>query len=180
MAAIEWNVRPGAKNSSISGNPFNEGDRIICLLFATDKPGELGRVDLLASELETFETKGLLLGRWTRVVKNHVDEAREAQRMTEASAESLFFSLFENESPADLAMSEEEHPSSAAALRAILQHFLALLLERRKILKVVGKRLFKGQQTYLHLKEKRHFEVPICDLSAANIAQIQGVIGDLL
>jgi hypothetical protein len=180
MAAIEWNVRPGAKASTMSGNPFSEGDRIVCLLFATDQPGELGRADLLEAELETFKLTGTLLGRWSRIVKSAADEAKEAQRMTAASAESLFFSLFDDVEAEVVAVAEEVDPQQAQALREVLQHFLALLLERRRILKAVGRRSLEGKQSYWHPKEKRSFEVPICELSPTSIAQIQDVIGELI
>jgi hypothetical protein len=180
MAAIEWNVRPGAKVSAISGEPFSEGDRIVCLLFATDQPGELGRADLLETELEDFKLNGTLLGRWSRIVKSAADEAKEAQRLTAASAESLFFSLFDDAEGEPVAVANQGNVEQAQVLREVLQHFVGLLLERRRILKAVGRRSLAGKQNYWHPKEKRNFEVPICELSPTTIAQIQDVIGDLV
>jgi hypothetical protein len=180
MAAIEWNVRPGAKVSVVSGEPFTEGDRIVCLLFATDQPGELGRADLLEAELDAFKLNGTLLGRWSRVVKSAADEAKEAQRLTAASAESLFFSLFDDARSAPAAVDNEADWEQALALRAVLQHFVGLLLERRRILKAVGRRSISGRQNYWHPKEKRNFEVPVCELSPMMIARIKDVIGELV
>jgi hypothetical protein len=180
MAAVEWNVRPGAKVSTLTGAPFNEGDRIVCLLFATDQPGELGRADLLQQEVETFELRGTLLGRWSRIVKSAADEAKEAQQMTIASAESLFFSLFDEADSEVTPSIAEENPADALTMRELLQHFLALLLERRRILRALGARNREGKQLYRHIKEKRDFEVPIRELSPSAIAQLQDVIGELI
>ncbi len=180
MAAMEWNVRPGAKVSSVSGEPFGEGDRIVCLLFATDQPGELGRADLLETELDTFKLSGTLLGRWSRIVKSAADEAKEAQRLTVASAESLFFSLFDDAESEPLAVANEADLEQVQAMREVLQHFVGLLLERRRILKAVGRRSLSGKQNYWHPKEKRNFEVPVSELSPATIKGIQDVIGELV
>ena len=67
---MEWQIKTIARNSTLSGEAFKPGDRVVCLIFMGGV-GELGRAD---------------------------DESNTASE-TMASAEDFFFSLFENESP---------------------------------------------------------------------------------
>lgn len=162
-----WQIKTIARKSSLSATPFHPGDRIVCLVYKDPNAEELGRVDLLQQELEGYKLPGPLLGRWTRVVKEP-DEEGASVRETMASAEDFFFSLFENETQQDESVSN------------ILKHLLALMLERKRILRAIAPRQNQGFQLYLHVKTKRELQVPIADISTELMLSIQDTIGDII
>jgi hypothetical protein len=164
---MEWQIKTIARKSTLSGDAFNPGDRVLCLIYKDGGAGELGRADLLPDEIDTFEMPGEMLGRWSRVVKDPDDESASA-RETMASAEDFFFSLYENDQP------EAEEESD------ILKHLLSLMLERKRVLRPIGDRRAEGEQTYLHVKTKREIKVPIVDISTELMVKIEDTIGDII
>ena len=50
---MDWQIRPLARKSSLSGKSFTPGDRVVCAIFMDDA-GNLDRVDILKDELEAF------------------------------------------------------------------------------------------------------------------------------
>ena len=164
---MEWQIKTIARKSSLSGEAFIPGDRVVCLIFKDEQVGELGRADLRPDEIESFELPGEVLGRWSRVVKDPDDEGAHA-RETMASAEDFFFSLYENEQP------EAQEESD------MLKHLLSLMLERKRVLRAVGERQNKGEQRYLHVKTKRELTVPIVDISTELMLKIEDTIGDII
>jgi hypothetical protein len=166
---MEWQIKTIARKSKLSGAAFNPGDTVVCLVYKDAEAGELGRADLLPDELDGFDLPGEVLGRWKRVVKDPDDEALSA-RETMASAEDFFFSLYESE------------PDSPEARESadMLKHLLALMLERKRVLRPVGARQSEGSQSYLHVKSKRSVEVPIANISTALMVKIETTIGDIM
>lgn len=164
---MEWQIKTIARKSTLSGEAFVPGDRVICLIYKDDAAGELGRADLRPDEIDHFELPGEVLGRWSRVVKDPDDESVSAKE-TMASAEDFFFSLYENEQPD----AQEESD--------MLKHLLSLMLERKRVLRPVGDRQTQGAQTYLHVKTKRELIVPIVDLSTELMLKIEDTIGDII
>lgn len=166
---MEWQIKTIARKSTLSGEAFNPGDTVVCLVYKDAEAGELGRADLLPDELEVFELPGEVLGRWKRVVKDPDDEAAGA-RETMASAEDFFFSLYESEND-----TPETRDSSD-----MLKHLLSLMLERKRVLRPVGARQVEGVQTYLHVKSKRTLDVPIVQISTERMLKIEDTIGDIM
>ncbi|MEN8662838.1 MAG: hypothetical protein ACN4GF_04995 [Lentimonas sp.] len=164
---MDWQIKTIARKSSSSETPFNPGERVTCLIYKVKGKDDLGRADLLESELENFETPGEMLGRWTRIVKDPDDEGMNA-RETMASAEDFFFSLFEIEQP------EAREESD------MLKHLLSLMLERKRVLRAIAPRLTEGQQMYRHVKTKQELAVPIVDISTELMLKIQDTIGDIM
>jgi hypothetical protein len=164
---MEWQIKTIARKSTLSGEAFNPGDRVVCLIYKDDAAGELGRADLRPEEIESFGLPGEVLGRWARVVKEPDDEGASA-RETMASAEDFFFSLYENDQPDALEESD------------ILKHLLSLMLERKRVLRAIGERKTSGEQSYLHVKTKRELKVPIVDISTELMFKIQDTIGDII
>ena len=138
-----------------------------CLVYKGADGSELGRADLLPEEVATFELPGEILGRWSRIVKDPDAEGVQAKE-TMASAEDFFFSLYENE------QAETKDESD------MLKHLLALMLERKRVLRPVGDRQASGEQVYLHVKSKRQLTVPIADLSTELMLKIEDTIGDII
>ena len=163
---MEWQIKTIARKSTLSGEVFSPGDRVVCLIFMGGA-GELGRADLRPDEVEAFELPGEVLGRWARVVKDPNDEIT-AVKETMASAEDFFFSLFENESP------ETKEESD------MLKHLLSLMLERKRVLRAIGDRRSIGEQSYRHVKTKQLIQVPIVDISTELMLKIEDTVGDII
>lgn len=155
---MEWQFKPPAKNSQISGDVFIEGERIECFIFLDDEAA-IQRMDIKASELEGFAVPERLLGRWSRVVKAPDEEKREAQKQALATGEDIFLSLF----------AEGVEPSQE---QSTLKQLLALMLERKRVLRAQGKPVGQ-EQRYLHVKSKEIYTVPMRELTPEQIMSIE-------
>lgn len=164
---MDWQIKALSKKSSLSGDSFNPGDRAVSLVFVDDEAGELGRADLHEHELPELKLPGQVLGRWTWMMKNLEEGAPNAGE-TVASAEEFFFSLFENED------STERDRADA------LKHLLALMLERKRVLRAVGPRQHSGSQVYYHVKTKQELNVPITEISRELMFKIEDTLGDII
>lgn len=145
-----------ARKSCVSDATFEKGDRVVSLLArARAEDGgeeqEVARIDALESELDRIEAPGEEICRWTQTFKPRRKDDREDQEAMKLTADNLFMSLFEGE--------EGGEPSEE---NAQLKHFLALMLERKRILrlKARGKRF----NVYLHRPSKQEYRVPVVEL----------------
>ncbi|MFP4070121.1 MAG: hypothetical protein ACOC4K_05460 [Verrucomicrobiota bacterium] len=166
---MDWQIKTIAKKSAVSETPFSPGDRVLCLVYKEAGEPELGRADLLESEAGDFRAPGEVLGRWVRVVKDPGDEGAQMKE-TMASAEDFFFSLYENEPTEPEAREESE----------VLKHLLALMLERKRILRALPPRRSEGEQAYLHVKLKKEVAVPVVEISPELMLKIEDTIGELI
>ena len=164
---MEWQIKTIARKSSLSGESFKPGDEVVCLIFKDAAAGELGRADLFAAEVDPFELPGDLLGRWSRIIKDP-DEAKVSAGEVMASAEDFFLSLYQSE------------PEAAQAETDALKHLLALMLERKRVLRPIGPRATEGLQRYLHVKQKKELEVPVVEISPDLVLKIQDTLGDII
>lgn len=166
---VDWQIKTMADRSKQSGTPFHPGDRVECLVYMDDEASELGRTDLLEAEAPDFSLPGELLGRWVRLIEEPDADARSAPA-TLQSAEDFFLSLYEG-------VSDEENPPVE---KQALRHLLALMLERKRVLRAVGPRQIEGVQAYLHVKSKNTFDVPIISISANLMERIEDSVGELM
>jgi len=120
---------------------------------------------VLRDHATSFKPDGILLGRWTREVKERGEEEQAHRAQLLASREEFFLSLYEDESD----------PSGD---KGVLKHILAMLLERKRIIRQVGV-ADKGLMTYIHSSSKQTYLVPVLDLQPAHILQV-GASLDLL
>ena len=164
---MEWHIKTIAQKSSLSGDCFIPGDRVVCLIYKDKQEGELARVDLHPEEIEKFEIPGEVLGRWARIIPNPEDEITNS-RETIASAEDFFFSLFEG---------VKKEPNEESDM---LKHLLSLMLERKRVLRAIGDRKRSGEQRYRHIKTKNEITVPICNISTELMVKIEDTIGDII
>lgn len=164
---MDWQIKTISRKSSRSGIPFEPGDVAVSLIYMDPAEGGVARADLLESELDELGLPGELLGRWRRVIKDPDDAAAQTGE-TLASAEDFFFSLFENESGGP---SEE---------RDMLKHLLALMLERKRVLRAIGPRKGGDSLTYLHVKSKAELQVPIREMSHSLMLKIENTLGDII
>lgn len=168
---MEWHFKSIARKSSLSEAPFVAGGRVACLIFKDVEAGEMGRADVLPDEVDAYDLPGEILGRWTRVVKGP-DEDAATVRETVASAEDFFLSLYQNAQADAQADAQEETDA--------LKHLLALMLERKRVVRALGKRQRSGTQRYLHVKTKQEIEVPIVEISPRLMLKIQDTLGDII
>lgn len=163
---MDWQIQRLGRVSSVSGDKFEPGDRVVCLIFVGPQ-GDIDRADMLEAEEADFELlPESVLGRWVRVIKEKGVDAQE-QKLTARSVEDLFLSFY-------------SHPSGDLEEVALLKHFIGLLLERRRILKPVGKRQTSGEQTYMHGKTKQEFQVPVLALEPELLMRLHGLFEDLI
>lgn len=188
---MDWQISPLSKESSWNQRPFEPGDHLTTLLLV-EKGGEVFRYDLHSEDLKAALSKisAEELGRWTRQFrpKPKADESK-ADRLH--SAEELFFSLYgehlpeesgEEEAimPENVESEEETDEDPVPEVKAALQHILALQLERKRILRPVGKRRAEGEQEYLHVKTKKTFLVPVLPVDGELFQRITLIISDLV
>ncbi len=164
---MEWQIKTISRKSSRTGVPFVPGDVAVSLIYLEPQEGGVARADLHESELDAAGLPGELLGRWRRVIKDPEDESAQASE-TLASAEDFFFSLFEHQAEAP------------AEEREMLQHLLALMLERKRVLRAVGPRKGGDSLTYLHVRSKTELQVPIREMSRELMLRIEDTLGDLI
>lgn len=137
---------------------------MLCFLYL-ETDATIRRVDVLEREAGDYTPPGRLLGRWRRVVKAPEEEVREQQKQRLVASEEVFLSLF----------FEEAQPSEEADA---LKQLLALMLERKRILRAEG-RPQDGFQVYLHVPSKQHYRVPMRSLTSEVLAQMQSQLNVL-
>jgi hypothetical protein len=167
MNVVEWQLQPLARKSSASGALFEPGDRIVCFLIKSPS-GDFFRADVRSDEAETYSPEGQVLGRWTRELKDSEDTEKASARQALQSSEELFLSLF------DESLSEE-----AAHERDSLKQVLALMLERKRVLRSLG-RPVGGAQQYLHVRTKKEYTVPLRELSAAELVAVHDQLAQVI
>jgi hypothetical protein len=161
---MDWQVKPIARVCAASGKELRAGDLVTCVVH---KPvgGLIERSDVLKEHAASFKPEGLLLGRWTREVKDRGEEEQAHRAQLLASREEFFLSLYE----------DEADPSGE---KAVLKHILAMLLERKRILKQAGP-AEKGMLTFVHAATKQAYQVPALDLQPEHLLKVGGSL-DLL
>lgn len=163
---LEWQIKPLARKSA-AGSDIKVGDTVVCAVFL-DAAGNLDRADFLKSEFDETKIAGRVIGKWERVVRAASDEDEKlARKMSLASSEDFFLSLFDENSAVETDETD------------VVKQMLALLLERRRVLRAVG-RASGGVQKYLHVSTKRVFEVPQRDLDEDLIIKIQSQLGSII
>jgi hypothetical protein len=165
MGGMEWQVKPIARICAASGKELALGDQVVCVVH---KPlgGLMERTDVLKDHLNDFTPSGIILGRWSREVKERGEEEKAQRAQLLASREELFLSLYEN----------EEDPTGE---KSILRHILAMLLERKRIIRLQGP-AEKGLLPYLHVRTQQVFQVPAIDLKPEDIQRVQGTLDILI
>jgi len=147
---MELNLQPRAASCFVSGQPFKEGDRVASLL-VRPSAGGIVRYDALEANAASLTPEGFVACRWVHVFKPQQTEENRDKTL-KLTAETLFLTL------ADPAT--DPSPETDRLVR-----FLALLLERKRILRPRGKTPDGSRELYEHSRSKQTFEVPAIDLS---------------
>lgn len=162
---MELQLQPLASTCHVSGQPFAEGNRVTSVL-VSQKTGEILRFDLLESEAGKFTAEGPVVCRWVQVFK--LRRANEnPDRALKLTAETLFLTLADP--------TAEPTPENTR-----LVQFLALMLERKRVLKPKGRTADGARNILEHAKTKQLFEVPVGELTPDFFIQVQAQLGLLV
>lgn len=162
---MDLNLHPIATKCCVSGREFAEGDRVVCYL-VREADGLTGRRDLLESEDANLPKPAEVYCRW--VIRYRPRRGEEnADRALKLTAENLFVTLADPLNP----------PNEA---NTPLLQFLALMLERKKILKPRGVTPDGERNIYEHMRVHQMYEVPIGDLNAEFFMKIQSQLDVLV
>lgn len=164
-ANMELSLHPIATLCFVSGRAFAEGDRVVSYL-VRELSGEIARRDLLEAEDGKFMPPAFVYCRWVVDFKHRRAE-ENADRTLKLTAENLFVTLAD---PAN-------EPNAA---NTPLLQFLALMLERKKLIKPRGLTEDGARQTYEHMKSHQLYEVPVGTLDETFFRNIQEHLGVLV
>lgn len=143
---MELNLHPIAAVCFVSGRAFVAGDRVASYL-VREASGEVARRDLLESEAPRYGQPVFIYGRWVTTYKPRRAE-ENPERALKLTAENLFLTL------ADPAV--EPNPANTPLLQ-----FLALMLERKKLIKPRGFTPDGQRQVFEHMPSHQNYEVPV-------------------
>jgi hypothetical protein len=161
---MELTLQPLAKTCRVSGREFAEGDRVVCRL-VREADGAIARHDVLAAEEAGYAKPEFVFCTWTVIYKARREQENPG-RALKLTAENLFLTLADP--------TAEPDPANTPLLQ-----FLALLLERKKILRPRGKTADGERQIFEHAKSHQVYEIPAGTLDEAFFVRIQGQL-DLL
>src|SRR2546430_7869678 len=147
---MEMHLQPLAMACFVSGQPFVEGDRVASFLVRVGAALEIVRYDLLEAQAASFAPEGYIACRWVHAFKPR-RPGENPDRALKLTAENLFTVLADP--------TTEPTPESTRLLQ-----FLALMLERKRILKPRGQSADGQRNRYEHAKSKAMFEVPAGEL----------------
>lgn len=165
---MELHLRPQADVCQVSGHVFQTGDRVVSVL-VRDVAGEFARWDVLEENESHGEPPGEVLCRWTRVYKPP-PAAVDHERELKMTAETLFLELMEGTDE-----TEDGDDSNAR-----LKQFLALMLERKRVLRLRGLAEDRSHLRYEHMPSKRMMEVTADEMDEAFFLEMHAKLGVLL
>lgn len=155
---MELNLQPQATTCFVTGQPFADGDRVASYL-VRGATMEVVRHDVLAASTADFHPEGVVACRWTHLFKARA-QGENTDRTLKLTAENLFLTLADS-------MTEQTTENVR------LVQFLALMLERKKILRPKGRSADGEKNVYEHARTKQAYEVPAGELDAAFFIAIQ-------
>ena len=156
---MEMHLQPLATTCFVSGEPFVEGARVASYLVRAGAALEIVRYDVLEQHAATFTPEGQVACKWVHAYKPR-RAGENPDRALKLTAENLFVALADP--------TTEPTPENTR-----LVQFLALMLERKKILKPRGRSADGQRNRYEHAKTKAIFEVPVGELSPEFFVAVQ-------
>lgn len=163
---MELTLHPIATKCYVSGREFVENDRVVSYL-VRETTGEVARRDLLESEDGQFMPPAFVYCRWVVSFKHRKTTDDDSARMLKLTAENLFLTLAAPE-------------ADKSAMNTPLLQFLALMLERKKLIKLVGRTEDGERHIYEHRATHALYEVPVGDLNVEFFQKIQEHLGVLV
>ena len=156
---MEMHLQPLATTCFVSGETFVDGARVASYLVRTGATLEIVRYDVLEANTAAFAPEGFVACKWVHVFKAR-RPGENADRALKLTAENLFVALADP--------TTEPTPENTR-----LVQFLALMLERKKILRPRGRSADGARNRYEHARSKAIFEVPAGDLTAEFFVAVQ-------
>jgi hypothetical protein len=155
---MEMNLQPLAPTCFVSGEPFVEGVRVASYLVRATTL-EVVRYDVIEAHAGGFAPEGFIACRWVQAFKPR-RAGENSERELKLTAETLFVTL-------------TDPLTEPTVENTRLVQFLALLLERKKLLRPRGRTADGQRNLYEHAKTKQLFEVPVGDLTPEFFVAVQ-------
>ena len=155
--SMEMHLQPLTTTCFVSGQPFAEGDRVASYLVRTTTL-EVVRYDVLEAQATGFAPEGFVACRWVQIFKSRTNE--NPDRALKLNAENLFLTLAD--------------PTNELTVESTrLVQFLALMLERKRILRPRSQSVDGTKNVFEHARTKQLFEVPAGDLTPEFFVAVQ-------
>ncbi len=152
-------LQPLATTCFVSGEPFVAGARVASFLVRDGATLGIVRYDVAAEHAATFAPEGFVACKWVQVFKPR-QAGENPERALKLTAENLFVAL------ADPTTEPTEENTR-------LVQFLALMLERKRILRPRGRSSDGLRLRYEHAKTRQIFEVPGGELTPEFFVAVQ-------
>jgi hypothetical protein len=164
---MELTLQSLAPRCHLTGRDFAEGDRVVSFLVRdVAQGGAVVRFDVAESAQREFQNPGPVACRWVQLFK-----ARKAnenpERTLKLTAETLFLALTD---PVNERTAENER----------LLQVLALMLERKRVLRPKGRSADRKRMIYEHAKLRSLHEVEAAELSPEFFLSIQEQLSALV
>ena len=160
------NLQPMATACFVTGKTFDAGERVISFLVRNASSDEVMRYDVLESSREGFAPSGVTACSWAHPFKPR-KVGENPERELKLTAENLFVTLADPS--VELAPENER-----------LVQFLALMLERKKLLRPKGRAADGVRDLYEHAKTKLIYLVPAGELNPEFFLSIQEQLSALV
>lgn len=180
-AMATWSIHAKSRKSKVSGEPFADGAQIVSFL-RLDEQGVLDRLDVLESEVDPESPPEGVFAWWRQIVESNVAAAEERKARLKGH-EDVFLSMYGIDPSEQAGESDEEKtvspPEDADRPRALLLQLLALLLERKRVLRRLGGT--RGNVLrYRHAGLNLVLEVPNSEASPEELMEIEGQLSLLI
>lgn len=162
---MDLNLQPLATTCFVSGEPFREGDRVVSRLLR-GATLEILRYDVLEAHVPELAAEGQMVCSWVQNFKPR-PKGENADRALKMTAENLFITL-----------ADPAHEPDVETVRLV--QFLALMLERKRMLRPKGKTTDGERLVYEHAKSKQLFEVPAGEFTPAFFMAVQAQLNVLV
>lgn len=156
---MELSLQPVATACLVSGEPFVAGARVASHLVQVGPSLEIVRCDVLEQHAGAFNPPGRVACRWVQAFRPR-RAGENPDRALKLTAESLFVTL-------------ADPTTEPTAENTRLLQFLALMLERKKVLRPRGRSADGQRLRYEHARSKALFEVPAGELTAEFFVAVQ-------
>lgn len=156
---MELNLPALTSACHASGDAFLEGERIVSHLVRDPATGGVARYDVKQSAQAEFEAPGPIACRWIHAFKPKA-AVENPERELKLTAENLFLTLADPNNE----VSEED---------SRLVQFLALMLERKRVLKPRGRSPDGSRNRFEHTRTKQQFEVRAGELDPQFFMAVQ-------
>lgn len=156
---MDLNLQPLAQTCFVTGQPFVEGERVLSHLVRNASETEVMRYDVREASVADYVPAGFVACRWVHAFKPR-KPGDTTQRELKLTAENLFLTL------ADPTNELNEESTR-------LVQFLALMLERKRLLRPKGRSADGSCNLYEHAGSKQMYEVPAGELSPEFFMAVQ-------